>query len=93
MNITIFTLIGTALISASLPLSASDYSSSSNSSNEEYRYKGRYGNEYKYDLNKPIDKMRYETDIGAQMRDQMPSVNLHRELERDSGQYGGGIRR
>lgn len=55
-------------------------------------YKGSSGSRYQYDLSKPIDQIRYETDMKAQMRDYL-SVDPKRELDRDLGQYGGGIRR
>jgi hypothetical protein len=56
---------------------------------QDRRYKSRFGNEYEYDLSKPSDQIRYETDVRAQMRDQL-DVDPRRELERDLGQYGGG---
>ena len=54
-------------------------------------FKSRFGNEYQYDLSKPQDRIRYETDYNAQRRD---SFNLDpmREIERDLGEYGGGIK-
>jgi hypothetical protein len=52
-------------------------------------YKSRFGNEYQYDLSRPADQIRYETDVRAQMRDEL-DVDPRRDLERDIGQYGGG---
>ena len=62
---------------------------------EDDDYKGSSGNRYEYDLNKPVDSIRYETDIGAQMRDQSisPLDELRRERDLDLGQHGGGIKR
>ena len=58
----------------------------------EYKYKGSMGNRYKYDLSQPGDQLKYELDVGAQLKDSIkipirPSVDLERSL----GQYGGGI--
>ncbi len=55
--------------------------------NKKYPYKSSSGQRYKYDLNKPGDKIRYEVDPGAQVKD---SINPRVELDRDLGQYGGG---
>lgn len=65
--------------------------SQSDSSNQ-YPYKSSSGTQYQYDLSRPSDQLRYEMDLGAQMRDEL-SVNPRRDLDRDLGQYGGGIRR
>lgn len=52
------------------------------------------GARYKYDLNRPTDQIRYETDVGAQLRDEMdswtksPSREVREELR---GQRGGGV--
>jgi hypothetical protein len=53
-------------------------------------YKSRTGTEYQYDLSRPVDQIKYETDIKAQMRDEN-SINIKRDLDRDLGQVGGGI--
>ncbi|MEA3240494.1 MAG: hypothetical protein U9P37_02785 [Pseudomonadota bacterium] len=58
----------------------------------EYKYKSSMGNRYKYDLSQPGDQLKYELDVGAQLKDSIkipirPSVDLERSL----GQYGGGI--
>ncbi len=57
-----------------------------------YKYKSSTGNRYKYDLSKPGDKIRYETDPGAQLRDSiyMP-INPSTDIDRGLGQYGGGL--
>jgi len=57
-----------------------------------YRYRGSSGKEYQYDLSRPQDELRYELDLGAQMRDQL-NVDPRIELDRELGQYGGGAKR
>jgi hypothetical protein len=58
-------------------------------SNRSSNYESRFGNEYQYDLSRPSDQLRYETDVRAQMRDEL-DTDPRRELERDLGQHGGG---
>lgn len=60
-------------------------SGSSNSQHE-----SSSGARYQYDLNNPVDRNRYSTDLDAQRRDQM-SVNPRQKMDRSSGQFGGGI--
>ena len=60
----------------------------------EYGYEGASGTRYKYDLSKPDDKMKYELDIDAQVKDNVymptkPGVKIDRGLN----QYGGGVER
>jgi TPR repeat protein len=62
------------------------------SSNANYPYRGSSGTQYQYDLSKPGDQIRYEVDPAAQLRDGL-SVDPRRDLDRDLGQVGGGIRR
>jgi len=57
---------------------------------DECRYRGSSGTHYEYDLSRPSDQIRYELDLGAQMRDEL-SVDPRRDLDRNLGQYGGGI--
>lgn len=53
----------------------------------QFKYKGYTGTQYKYDLNNPVDRVRYDTDpVGKLMDDTNPLVNIDRGL----GQYGGG---
>ncbi|MCW9714761.1 MULTISPECIES: hypothetical protein [Avibacterium] len=47
-------------------------------------YKDSFGNKYQYDLTKPTDKLSYDTDLSAQMRDKMSVIPT-----RNSN--GGGI--
>ena len=58
----------------------------------EYKYSGSSGLKYKYDLSRPYDQMRYETDLSAQMRDSM-NIDIRRDRDRSMGQYGAGIKR
>ncbi len=53
-------------------------------------YESSSGTQYEYDLTNPGDRNRYSTDLDAQRRDQM-SLDLDRNKDRRSGQYGGGI--
>jgi hypothetical protein len=55
--------------------------------NNEYPYESNTGTRYKYDLNNPVDKIKYDVDPAAQVLD---SVNPMIEIDRDLGQYGGG---
>jgi hypothetical protein len=61
-------------------------------SRQQKEYESRFGTRYQYDLSKPSDRLRYEVDPSAQIRDEM-SVDPRRDLDRDMGQYGGGIKR
>ena len=47
-------------------------------------YETSFGNKYEYDLSNPSDRIRYEVDPSAQLRDSI-DVNPTRELERDLG--------
>ncbi|OOS01636.1 hypothetical protein B0186_02765 [Canicola haemoglobinophilus] len=49
-------------------------------------YEGPSGTKYQYDLSNPMDKLAYELDLDAQMRDKL-SLNLHRKLENGGGIY------
>jgi hypothetical protein len=60
--------------------------------NKEQNYKSRFGTEYEYDLSRPADRIRYQTDPAAQVRDSI-DTNPRRQIERDLGEYGGGVRR
>lgn len=58
----------------------------------QYKYQGKSGTAYQYDLSKPLDQGRYSTDVPAQIRDSIntkPGVNA----DRDWGQRGGGVQR
>lgn len=53
-------------------------------------YESSLGNRYEYDLSDPGDRIMYDVDPGAQLRDSI-DVNPERELERGIGEYGGGV--
>jgi hypothetical protein len=55
--------------------------------NKEYPYESTSGTRYKYDLSKPSDRIRYEVDPAAQIRD---SINPRVKIDRGLGQHGGG---
>ena len=54
------------------------------------RYRSNTGTDYQYNLGNPSDRNRYSIDLDAQRRDQM-NTNTRRDLDRQSGQFGGGI--
>ena len=56
-----------------------------------YNYQGHSGTKYKYDLSKPSDKVQYDIDVNAQMKDELNSWKPGVQLDRGMGQYGGGI--
>jgi hypothetical protein len=57
---------------------------------QEEGYESSFGNRYEYDLSDPSDRIMYEVDPSAQIRDSI-DVNPVRDLERSIGQYGGGV--
>ena len=96
-------LIGLALVLSSVTTSsfAWDYMDENNNNDKSIRgyedndnsirgYESSFGNKYEYDLSRPGDRLRYEVDPGAQLRDSI-DVNPTRDLERNLGQYGGGV--
>lgn len=54
---------------------------------DQYKYRSFSDNEYKYDLTKPIDRIKYEIDPAAQVLD---SINPKVDIDRNQGQFGGG---
>ncbi len=71
-------------------LSDTDTYGSDSSFNNNSGYESNSGIKYQYDLNDPIDRNNYSIDLDAQRRDQM-NTNPRRDLDRQTGQYGGGI--
>ena len=61
-----------------------------NNHKSEYKYEGSSGARYKYDLSDPSDRIDYSMDYDAQMNDKL-SVSPDRDLDRQMGQFGGGI--
>ena len=66
----------------------SSYSSSNSSSSS--GYKSSFGNTYQYDLSNPLDRVKYNSDPRAKLRDRTSNQYM-RELESNLGQSGGGI--
>jgi len=63
-----------------------------NKQDSEYKYKSSTGTQYKYDLSKPDDRLKYGVDVDAQLNDNInmktnPNVNIDRNMN----QYGGGV--
>jgi len=55
-------------------------------------YQGSSGAQYQYDMNNPVDRNRYSTDLDAQRRDQIQgSVDVGTSMDSARGQYGGGF--
>jgi hypothetical protein len=71
-------------------LSGTDVYGYDGSSNSDSDYKSNSGSRNQYDLGDPGDSTQYSTDLDAQRRDQM-NTDSRRDLDRRSGQYGGGI--
>ncbi len=53
-------------------------------------YQSNSGSNYQYDMSNPSDRNDYSLDLDAQSRDQL-NTNPNRSMDRNSGQYGGGI--
>ena len=71
-------------------LSGTNVHSYDSDSNSNSGYESNSGTKYQYDLNDPGDSIDYSTDLDAQRRDQMNS-DPRRSLDKQSGQYGGGV--
>lgn len=66
-------------------------SDSSYSNNQQKQgYESSFGNKYQYDLNNPSDKVEYNVDPAAQLKDSI-DVNPTRKLERGIGENGGSV--
>ena len=56
-------------------------------SDNQHKYQSNSGTKYKYDLNNPVDRVRYNADPAAKLMDNInPAVKIDRRLN----QYGGG---
>jgi len=53
-------------------------------------YKSSYGNTYQYDLSNPLDRIKYNTDPAAKLRDRI-TPNPYKDIESNVLQQGGGI--
>jgi hypothetical protein len=59
-------------------------------SNTPSTYKSSFGTEYQYDLSNPLDRVRYNSDPGAKLRDRI-TPNPYKDIETNILQKGGGI--
>lgn len=59
-------------------------------SDQDKGYESSFGNRYEYDLSDPSDRIMYDVDPNAQLRDSI-DVNPVRDVERSIGEYGGGV--
>ena len=50
-------------------------------------YESNTGTRYRYDLNNPADRVRYNVDPAAQIMD---GIKPNVQIDRSMGQYGGG---
>jgi hypothetical protein len=92
--VTLLSIFGEAASSATKNLPSPSYNSvtpsfNSNSNNSS-GYKSSFGNTYQYDLSNPLDRIKYESDPRAQIRDRTSNQYI-KELESNLGQSGGGI--
>ena len=58
-----------------------------NANESEYKYESSSGTKYKYDLNNPADRVRYDVDPAAKILD---DINPRVRIDRNLNQYGGG---
>ena len=72
--------------------SRSSYSSgySNSYSSPSTGYSSSYGNHYQYHLSNPVDRVRYNSDPSARLRDRV-TPNPYRNIESNTNQSGGGI--
>lgn len=84
------TVLGLAISSALAVAQNYEYKNPYDVTNNSQRYESSTGTKYQYDMNKIDDRMAYRYDLDAQRRDQM-NVNPYRSMDRQMGQYGGGI--
>ena len=66
------------------------YNAYTTPSSSQKRYKNSFGNLYQYELNNPVDRIKYKSDPGAQLRDRV-TPNSYRDIEKNTLQEGGGI--
>ena len=93
----IITFLGVALIVtmsasafAQYSYDRSDNDSSYERNDNDSSYESSFGTRYEYDLSDPGDRIMYDVDPAAQLRDSI-DVNPTRELERGIGEHGGGV--
>lgn len=86
------TILLVTLLAVSATAFAEGRRSRLNADDDEYKYRSRYNREYQYDLSRERDRLKYDIDERAKLRDEL-EVDPRRELERDLGEYGGGVKR
>jgi hypothetical protein len=59
-------------------------------SNSSSGYNTSFGNTYQYNLQNPVDRVRYNSDPSARLRDRV-TPNPYKNIERNTLQRGGGI--
>lgn len=79
-----FTTLLSSIVLLSISVNAYD------NTNDDAIYESTSGTKYKYDLNNPSDKIMYDVDPSAQLQDSI-NVNPNVQLDRNIGEYGGGI--
>ena len=93
MRINVLIVVALVLSSVSTSSFAWNYmDENSGNTNSNRGYESSFGNRYEYDLSRPGERVRYGADPGAQVRDSI-DVNPTRDLERQTGQFGGGMYR
>jgi len=80
------------LMFAASTVFAWDYGNDPYNEQSDPYYRGPTGLQYEYDLSNQYDQMRYENDVGAQMRDELSS-DPRREIDRDLDRPGGRVLR
>lgn len=90
-TLTITLLVGLGLFTAAVsaaPIEWEPVGSGDGGVIQDSYYESASGNQYQYDLNNHVDRIQYEYDRPAQIRD---AYNPRTHIDRDMGQYGGGI--
>lgn len=63
---------------------------SQNNNQQDDTYTSSTGTQYQYNLNDPADKVHYDADPNAQIRDQI-NVDPHVGIDKSLGENGGGV--
>ena len=71
-------------------MSNNKYSKPSYNSNSSSGFTTTFGNTYQYDLSNPVDRVKYNSDPKAKLRDRTSNQYI-KELESNTNQSGGGI--
>ncbi len=88
-SIALLVAIGTcSSLAYAAPIGWEPVGSGESDSSQDRYYESSSGNQYQYNLDKPTDRIRYEHDAPAQLRDR---YDPRTQIDRSTGQYGGGI--